>query len=157
MPSAERNTLKSISVFFECFVEYRWWPSYHATEDSSGPALVLRGWVWPLQKAHQYVSVLKTFAARSADRHTPYDTWSHLSPPDEMWSPNHRKKVAVSWIGQKWMHFGFEQSSRVIVYLPAIITSPPASTGRRALRPLEDYAIKLFRRMASILAMQIGI
>lgn len=55
------------------------------------------------------------------------------------------------------MHFGFEQSSRVIVYLRAIITSPPASTGRRALRPLEDYAIKLFRRMASILAMQIGI
>lgn len=39
----------------------------------------LRGWVWPLQKAHPIKYVLKTFAARSADRHTRYDTWKHIS------------------------------------------------------------------------------
>lgn len=36
----------------------------------------LRGWVWPL---HPIKYVFKTFAARSADRHIPYDTWKHIS------------------------------------------------------------------------------
>lgn len=54
------------------------------------------------------------------------------------------------------MHFGSEQSSRVTNFLFAGDHNK-SSTGRRALRPLEDYAIMLFRRMASILAMQIGI
>lgn len=168
MPSAERNKPKSISVFFKCFVEYRWWPSYHAIEDKPGIVLAppwwaqpLRGWVWPLQKhrAHPIKYVCTQNNCRAFCRSAILSLRKHISSVatrrDVVGQSTKKGCSFLSWSDVNAFWLRAELPSNLSI-LPAIITSPPASTGRRALRPLEDYAIKLFRRMASILTMQIG-